>query len=164
MANYIYPAPGVNGVQATLKLKVSANGADTGLAIPSLQDITVNAANDTFTWTQLDQGSKLQIATTATNSLSMNLVLDQDTFFGTTGSGGATAAALGIFGASTDKTLMAFSLYLGDESDGEAGKYLEGVGYVTGLAPTVSADEPVWVSPVTISITGDYTVRTSGSF
>jgi hypothetical protein len=164
MANYIYPAPGVTGVEATLKLKVDSNNSDTGLAIPSLQDITVNAANDTFTWTQLDQGSKLQIATTATNSLTMNLVLDQDTFFGTSGSGGATAAALGIFGASSDKTLMAFSLYLGDESDGSAGKYLEGVGYVTGLAPTVSADEPVWVSPVTISVTGDYTVRTSGSF
>jgi hypothetical protein len=161
---YIYPAPGVTGVETTLKLKVNSNGSDTGLAIPSLQDITVNAANDTFTWTQLDEGSKLQIATTATNSLNMNLVLDQETFFGTSGSGGATAAALGIFGASTDKTLMAFSLYLGDESDGTAGKYIEGVGYVTGLAPTVSADEPVWVSPVTISVTGSYTVASSGAF
>lgn len=164
MANYIYPAPGVSGVQATLKLKVASNGADTGMTVPSLQDITVNAANDTFTWEQLDRGSKLQIATTATNDLSCNLVLDQTTFFGTTGSGGTTAAALGIFGASTDKTLMEFSLYLGDESDGSAGKYLEGEGYITGLSPTVSAGEPVWVSPVTISITGDFTVAASGSF
>lgn len=164
MANYIYPAPGTSNVEATLKLKVASNGADTGLLIPSLQDITVNAANDTFTWTQLDAGSKQQIATTATNSLNTNLVLNQTTFFGTTGSGGTTAAALGVFGASTDKTLMTFSLYMGDESDGSAGKYLEGNGYVTGLAPTVSADEPVWVSPVTISITGDYTVADSGTF
>jgi hypothetical protein len=164
MANYIYPAPGVSNVEAVLKLKVTSNGSDTGLTIPSLQDITVNAANDTYTWTQMDVGSKLQIATTATNSLACNLVLNQSTFFGTTGSGGATAAELGIFGASTDKTLMTFSLYLGDESDGSAGKYLEGNGYITGLAPTVSADEPVWVSPVTISITGDYTVAASGSF
>lgn len=164
MANYIYPAPGVSNVEATLKLKVSSNGSDTGLLIPSLQDITVNAANDTFTWTQLDSGSKLQIATTATNSLTTNLVLDQTVWFGTTGSGGATAAELGVFGASTDKTLMTFSLYLGDESDGSAGKYIEGNGYITGLAPTVTADEPVWVSPVTLSITGDYTVAASGSF
>jgi hypothetical protein len=164
MANYIYPAPGVSNVEAVLKLKVTSNGSDTGLTIPSLQDITVNAANDTYTWTQMDVGSKLQIATTATNSLACNLVLNQSTFFGTTGSGGATATELGIFGASTDKTLMTFSLYLGDESDGSAGKYLEGNGYITGLAPTVSADEPVWVSPVTISITGDYTVAASGSF
>jgi len=58
MANYIYPAPGTANVEATLKIKVASNGADTGLTIPSLQDITVNAANDTFTWTQLDEGSK----------------------------------------------------------------------------------------------------------
>lgn len=164
MANYIYPAPGVSNVEAVLKLKVQSNGSDTGLTIPSLQDITINAANDVFTWTQLDEGSKQQIATTATNSLNTNLVLNQTTFFGTSGSGGATAAALGIFGASTDKTLMTFSLYMGDESDGAAGKYIEGDGYITGLAPTVSADEPVWVSPVTITITGDYTIATSGSF
>ena len=164
MANYIYPAPGVSNVEAVLKLKVQSNGSDTGLTIPSLQDITINAANDVFTWTQLDEGSKQQIATTATNSLNTNLVLNQTTFFGTTGSGGATAAELGIFGASTDKTLMTFSLYMGDESDGSAGKYIEGDGYITGLAPTVSADEPVWVSPVTITITGDYTIAASGSF
>lgn len=152
---YIYPAPGVSGVQATLTLSVAGG---VGLAIPALQDITVNAANDTFTWTQLDSGSKFQIATTATNSLAMNLVLDQTTFFGTVGSGGSTAAELGIFGMSTDKTLVEFDLYLGDESDGSTGKTLSGEGYITGLAPSVSADAPVWVSPVTLSITGDYTV------
>lgn len=161
---YIYPAPGVTGVEAVLKLKVASNTEDTGLVIPALQDITVNAANDVFAWTQLDQGSKLQIATTSTNSLAMNLVLDQDTFFGTSGSGGATAAALGIFGGSTDKTLFEFSLYFGDESDGGAGKYVEGSGYITGLAPTVSADSPVWVSPITITVTGDYTIVATASF
>ena len=164
MATYIYPAPGTTDVEATLKVKVASNGSDTGLTIPSLQDITVNAANDTFTWTQLDEGSKKQIATTATNSLGTNLVLNQTTFFGTSGSGGATMAALGIFGASTDKTLVKFSLYMGDESDAGAGKFIEGEGYITGLAPTVSADEPVWVSPVTISITGDYTILDTASF
>lgn len=155
---YIYPAPGVTGVEATLSISVASNAGDTGLVVPALQDVTVNASNDTFTWTQLDSGSKFQIATTSTNSLAMNLVLDQETFFGTTGTGGATAAALGIFGCSTDKTLVAFELYLGDESNGGAGKTISGEGYVTGLAPTVSADSPVWVSPITISVTGDYTV------
>lgn len=158
MANYIYPAPGVDGVEATLSISVNANGADTGLTLPSLQDITVNAANDVFTWTQLDQTAKQQVATTATNSLSMNLVLDQTTFFGTSGSGGATATELGVFGASVDKTLLDFELYLGDESDGSTGKTISGTGYVTGLAPTVSADAPVWVSPITITVDGEYRV------
>lgn len=155
---YIYPAPGVANVQATLTIHHTSKAADaTGLAIPALQDVTVNNANDVFTWTQLDSGSKFQVATTATNSLSMNIVLDQDSFFGT-GAEAATAAYLGIFGLSKNKTLVVFDLYLGDESDGSNGKTISGSGYVTGLAPTVSADAPVWVSPITITVTGDYTV------
>jgi hypothetical protein len=71
---YIYPAPGVTNVEATLKIHKTSKAADaTGLAIPALQDMTINAANDVFTWTQLDETAKLQIATTSTNSISMNL-------------------------------------------------------------------------------------------
>lgn len=152
---YIYPAPGVSGVQLTLKLKVT--GDTTGLTVPALQDVTVNNANDVFTWTQLDTGSKLQIATTATNSLAGNIVLDQDSFFGVT-TVGEIAKTKGVFGLSKDKQLVSFELYMGDESDGSNGKTLSGSGYVTGLAPTVSADAPVWVSPFTLTITGDFTV------
>jgi len=163
MANYIYPAPGVTGVEATLTLTVNGGTDSTGLVVPSLQDITVNASNDVFTWTQLDEGSKKQIATTATNSLSMNIVLNQDSFFGVT-TAGEDAQTAGIFGLSTDKTLVDFELYLGDQSDTTGsggtsdGKTISGSGYVTGLAPTVSADSPVWVSPITITVTGDYTI------
>jgi hypothetical protein len=152
---YIFPAPGVSGVEMTLNLSVSGDSAD--LTVPAVQNITVNNANDTFTWTQLDSGSKLQVATTATNSLSLNLVLDQTVFFGT-GSGTPVAVNKGIFGLSKDKTLVHFSLYMGDTSSGGAGKTIAGNGYITGLAPTVSADSPVWVGPVTIAVTGDYTV------
>jgi hypothetical protein len=69
-----------------------------------------------------------------------------------------SAAKLGVFGLSKDKTLVSFSLYMGDTSGGATGPTITGVGYVTGLAPTVSADAPVWVSPITITVTGDYTV------
>jgi hypothetical protein len=126
-----------------------------------MQDITVNNANDVFTWTQLDSGSKLQIATTATNSLSMNIVVDTDSFFGS--GSGTTAVSKGIFGLSADKSLVEFDLYLGDTDTGAPGKIINGKGYVTGLAPTVSADSPVWVTPVTITVTGDYTVTTAAS-
>jgi len=152
---YIYPAPGVSGVQLTLTLKVGSDSL--GLVVPALQDVSVNNANDVFTWTQLDSGSKLQVATTATNSLSGNIVLDQDSFFGVT-TVGETAKSKGIFGLSKDKQIVDFELYMGDESDGSAGKTVSGSGYVTGLAPTVSADSPVWVSPFTITVTGDYTI------
>jgi len=155
---YIYPAPGVAGVQSTLKIHHTSIAADaTGLSVPAIQDVTVNNANDVFTWTQLDSGSKLQIATTSTNSLSMNIVLDQASFFGT-GSPSTTAVTQGLFGISKNKIKVEFALYLGDTDSGAAGKTLSGYGYVTGLAPTVSADSPVWVSPVTITVTGDFTV------
>ena len=155
---YIYPAPGVDGVETTLKISISSNVADTGYFLPALQDITLNAANDVFSWTQLDETAKLQIATTSTNSISMNLVLDQDAFFGKDSADADTAEKIGIFGLSNTKALVKFDLYLGDTSTGAQGKTISGAGYVTGLAPTVSADSPVWVSPITISVTGEYTV------
>jgi hypothetical protein len=157
--SYIYPAPGVSGVQATLSISVGSNASDTGLNIPALQDVTVNAANDVFTWTQLDQTAKLQVATTSTNSLSMNIVLDQAIFFGTGGTPPLdTAAELGIFGLSVNKTKIDFELFLGDTDGGVAGKTISGSGYITGIEPTVSADSPVWVTPITITVDGEYSV------
>jgi hypothetical protein len=64
----------------------------------------------------------------------------------------------GIFGLSKSKTLVEFELFMGKTDTGGTGKTLSGKGYVTGLAPTVSADSPVWVTPITITVTGDYTV------
>ena len=154
---YIYPAPGVTGAQVVLTLTDATATLTGNIVMPALQDITVNASNDLFTWTQLDSASKLQVATTATNSLDMNCVLDQTTFFGTGGTA-SNVGNVGVFGLSTRKTLVGFSLYLGNTSAGTAGKTMTGNAYVTGLAPTVSADSPVWVSPVTLTVTGAYTV------
>ena len=153
---YIYPVPGVAAKQVILTLTDATATLTGNIVLPALQDITVNNSNDLFTWTQLDQGDKLNVATTATNSLDMNIVLDQTFFFGTGGS--TTVANVGVIGLSSARTLVGFSLYLGDTSAGGAGKTMSGNAYVTGLAPTVSADAPVWVSPITLSVDGGYTV------
>jgi hypothetical protein len=157
---YIYPAPGVASKEVILTFTdASTTGALTGnIVVPALQDITVNNSNDVFTWTQLDETAKLQIATTATNSLDMNIVLDQTTFFGNSSAANTTMAFSGIIGLSKNKVPVGFSLYLGDTSEGGNGRTMSGVAYVTGLAPTVSADAPVWVSPITLTVTGEYTV------
>jgi hypothetical protein len=90
----------------------------------------------------------------------MNLVLDPTTFFpGATPT--TTAASQGVFGLSKNKTKVEFTLVMGDTDAGANTKTISGFGYVTGLAPTVSADAPVWVSPITITVTGDYTVATT---
>ena len=155
---YISPGPG-SANQVVLKVEKSGTaGWSTALTVGGLQDITVNAANDIFTWSQLDTAAKLQVATTSTNSLSMNLVVDDAIFFGTVlaATSTGTASEQGLLGFSRNKTLIKFSLKFIENAS--ADRYITGSGYITGLAPTVSADSPVWVTPITITVTGDYTV------
>ena len=159
--SYVYANPGVVGSETKLTLKKVSEASDTGLVVPAMQDVTVNNANDVFTWTTLSSGSKFQVATTSTNDISFNIVVDQDAFFGTGLDSTNYADEDGIFGLSKDKVKVSFDLYMGDNDDATTGKTISGEGYVTGLNPTVSADSPVWVSPVTLSVTGDYTVSTS---
>jgi len=164
--SYISPGPG-SANQITLYLDVADSVSDItqgagALGIAGLQDITVNAANDVFTWTQLDSSAKKQVATTATNSLSMNLVVDDAIFFGTVLNAAATGTIgeQGLMGCSRNKTLINFILKFveGSSNQATADRFIKGVGYITGLAPTVSADSPVWVTPVTITVSGEYTI------
>ncbi|CAB4154653.1 hypothetical protein UFOVP647_18 [uncultured Caudovirales phage] len=163
--SYISPSPGTSN-QITLSLDIADSLTDitqaAAISIAGLQNVTVNAANDVFTWTQLDSTAKKQVATTSTNSISMNLVVDDALFFGTTLNSTATdtAAAQGLMGFSRNKTLINFILKFVESGSNQAtaDRYIKGVGYITGLAPTVSADSPVWVTPVTITVSGEYTV------
>lgn len=161
---YINPAPGTSN-QVTLTLDVASDTSDItqgvgALSVPALQDITINAANDVFTWSQLDSTAKKQVATTSTNSVSMNLVVDTASFFGTDTDAAisGTIAEQGLFGCSRNKTLVNFIIRVENST---TDTFIKGVGYITGLAPTVSADSPVWVSPITITVTGEYTVAAS---
>jgi len=158
---YINPAPGTAN-QVTLTLDVASSETDitqaaSPLAVPGLQDMTINASNDVFTWSQLDSTAKKQVATTSTNSISMNLVVDQATFFGTVLGATITGTVTeqGLFGLSRNKTLINFIIRV---ENAATDTFIKGCGYITGLAPTVTADSPVWVSPITITVTGEYTV------
>lgn len=158
---YINPAPGTANA-VTLTLDVASDTSDItqgvgALSVPALQDITINASNDVFTWSQLDSTAKKQVATTSTNSVSMNLVVDTASFFGTDvdAAVSGTIAEQGIFGCSRNKTLVNFIIRVENST---TDTFIKGVGYITGLAPTVSADSPVWVSPITITVSGEYTV------
>lgn len=162
---FISPGPGSSNA-ITLSLDVADSTSDitqsAAITIAGLQDITINAANDVFTWSQLDSTAKKQVATTSTNSIAMNLVVDDALFFGTslTAAATGTAAEQGLLGFSRNKTLINFILKFveGGSNQATADRYIKGVGYITGLAPTVSADSPVWVTPVTITVAGEYTV------
>jgi hypothetical protein len=170
---YINPGPGTTS-QIVLSIDTTASSTITGtapvtaialgasaLAVPAIQDVTVNAANDIFTWSQLDSSAKQQVATTSKNSLSMNIVVDDASFFGTTlnAAQSGTVAEQGLLGLSRNKTPICFTLKMRENSSTD--RVLKGQGFITGLAPTVSADAPVWVSPITITVTGEYLVATS---
>lgn len=195
---YILSAAGSSNPVLTVKV---AGSSDTGLAVPFLQDVTINNSQDIFTWTQLNVAGKLNVPTTSTNSLDSTVVVDLEAFFGdyttaateptiTVGSGpgetpagtvyynstsgtwftatlGATpwveTSALlvpvekqGLLNASKNKVKVEFDINVGDPL--VDGKNISGEGYVTGLSPTVSADSPVWTTPLTITVDGDYTV------
>jgi hypothetical protein len=178
---YSSPSPGNTNSQVVLQINiigstspaavitgtapVTAIAMGTALSVPALQDVTINASNDVFTWSQLDSSAKQQVATTSTNSISMNCVVDPATFFGTTLDAASTTdvAVQGLMGLSRNKTKIAFALrFLDAAGDGSStttnDRWIKGQGYITGLAPTVSADSPVWVTPVTITVTGEYLV------
>lgn len=135
------------------------------LVLPSLQDITVTNNANTFRWRELGALSEKVVTTVATNSVAGNFVLDEESFFGT--GSGTEAPGRGIFNVSNDKQKVYFVVFFeGYETDGAAGiaggsRYIGGSGYLTSVAPAVSADSPVWVSPFTIEVDGDFTVGTA---
>jgi hypothetical protein len=153
----------VNETAEFVQLDINASGdfananaamADTSnvMTLPALQDITVNAQPGTFEWQQLDSLSSNVVTTPSTNSLSLNAVLDPTTFF--TGEGSTS----GIFDITNAKTKVYFRMYWQGSTSGD--RYIEGEGYLSGLSPTVSATAPVWVSPLEILVSGDYTSGT----
>lgn len=135
---------------ANVNLQADAAFTDTTntLTVPALSDITVNATPGTFEWQQLDQLSSYIVTTPSTNSLSLNMVLDDTAFF--TGNG----ATNGIFDITNNKTLCFFRMYWAGTASTD--RYIQGQAYLSNLAPTVSATAPVYVSPVDLLVLGDY--------
>ena len=133
----------VNGQDSTATWTASTT---TDVLIPSLQDITVTNSNGTFRWVQLDSQARSVVTTPSTNSLNFNIVLDDTSFF--TGVG----TTQGLFNLSNSKTLIYFKFTWG----GGSTKYITGRGFLSGLAPKVNPDQPVWTSPLIIEVDGNY--------
>jgi hypothetical protein len=131
------------------------------IEVPSLQDITINNANGNFRWKQLDKSGESVITTVATNSLSGNFVLDNATFFGDTPGTTTTIKTGGIFGYSNERIQVAFMIAPSGATAGN--QVIMGTGFIGSLAPKVSADSPVWVSPITIEVNGDYKLASAGT-
>lgn len=125
----------------------------TMIVVPGMTNISLNNGNGVYRWKQLDSTSEYAISIAATNQVSMNIVLDDATFFGD-GTGDPDALAKGLFALSNDKDLVHFRLYWAGRGTGK--KYVQGTGYFTGLNPSVTADQPLWISPLNVDVAGDF--------
>ena len=144
------------GSQAILTLgnteALSLPGAADGMVIPFVQDITVNAAPGIVRYSVLSSPSSKAFTTVNENSISGNMLLDEETFFGLAGATN-TVAANGLFATSTAKTKVFFTVAF--EGSDSLDHYIKGEGFIGGLAPTASMDAAVWISPVEIIVDGE---------
>jgi len=150
------------GQEAVLQLFISG-AADTFdvaaanvITVPFMQDITVNNSTGTFRFKTLASGSESVVTTPATNQLSLNAIVDDAVFFGNVAN--TTDGAIvqnGVLGTSKNKTKIGFRAYFDGTDTGS--RYMQGVGFISGLAPTVNPDSPLWITPVSVEVDGDFT-------
>ena len=147
---------------------ITANGyfgananANTLLNVTCLQDVTVTNGTGIFSWTDFCSASINKVTTPSDNEISTNIVIDPTVFFGDSGAVSDSAKKLGVSGLSNDRVEVAFRFQLNDPTANaipDANVYCyTGKGYISSVAPTVSPDAPVWVSPITIAVNGDLT-------
>jgi hypothetical protein len=149
------------GGEAVLQLFNISGAADTFdvvaanvITVPFMQDITVNNSTGTFRFKTLASGSESVVTTPATNQLSLNAIVDDTVFFGNA-SGAGGVVVNGVLGTSKNKTKIGFRAYFDGIDTGS--RYMEGVGFISGLAPTVNPDSPLWITPVSVEVDGDFT-------
>jgi hypothetical protein len=155
------------GSQPTLLLSTTvsntaeiANGNITtsgSLNVGCLQDITITSSTGIFSWVDFCSIDTNKVTTPADNEISTNIVIDDVKYFGANVIAGGTAANIGINGLSQNKIEVQFKLIWNDaNANGNVANayFTSGKGYISSLAPTVSPDAPVWVSPMTIAVDG----------
>tara|TARA_R100001510_G_C7656880_1_gene217534 strand:- start:13013 stop:13498 length:486 start_codon:yes stop_codon:yes gene_type:complete len=131
-----------------------------GMVIPLLQDVTVNASPGIVRYSTLDSSSSSAFTTVNENSISVNMLLDEQTFFGLDAAGGTNKIADdGLFQASVDKTEVFFSVAFQGSDTGD--HIISGKGFISGLAPTASMDAAVWLTPMEIVVNGELTKSTA---
>ena len=144
-------------VEATVVIsdKGTSYGAATSLTLLNLNDISLTNTQGTFRYQTLDSQSEAVVTTVATNSVALNLVIDEEQFFGD-GVDASPIVNKGIFGTSNDKTEIDFRIYF-EGTTVTGNKYIDGTGFITGLTPAVNPGSPLWVTPVTIEVNGELT-------
>lgn len=156
-----------DGTKVILTLMDTASGtsanvvpgaATNGLEVPTIQDITVNATPGSVNYSTLDSSSSSAFTTVNENSISLNILVDDDVFFGASNASNEVAN-VGLFQTSKNKTECYFSVSF--EGTGSGSNYISGQGFIGGLAPSASIDQAVWISPVEIIVNGELSKGTT---
>ena len=143
-----------------------AGNSATVLDVTCLQDVTITNSTGIFSWTDFCSASINKVTTPSDNEISTNVVMEPTGWFGNASSpnvyGNVRSAQFhGVSGLSENRVEVAFRVQLNNNTDTDGGTVpantyvYHGVGYISSLAPTVSPDSPVWVSPLTIAVNGD---------
>ena len=127
------------------------------LSVTCLQDVTLTNSTGIYSWTDFCSGDVNKVSTPADNEVATNIVIDDEVYFGNSSAGTGTAKNLGVAGISETKTQIQWKL-VWDNSDANGNVsnsyFTSGVGFVSSLAPTVSPEAPVWVTPMSIAVNG----------
>jgi len=128
------------------------------LDVVCLQDVTITNSTGVFSWTDFCATDMNKVTTPADNSIETNMVISPDEFFGDDTHIPTTGAPYeGVNGLSANKIEVQFVVVMDGEIDVTGKYYYQGKGYITSIAPTVSPEAPVWVSPMTIAVDGALT-------
>jgi len=150
-----------SGSQAILTLGntsvLATPGAAGGLVVPTVQDITVSATTGTTRYSTHDSTSSSAFTTVNENTISLNMLVDDDTFFGVSNATNEVAN-VGLLSTSINKTEVFFSVAFEGTDSGDY--YVSGKGFLSGLTPTASIDQAVWISPMEIVVNGELTKST----
>lgn len=175
---FINPTPGVAAREIVVELDIydttlnpnctvtSSNVtlSSNKITVPAITKITINNSAGTYEWAQLDNKAKQVVTTVSTNSLTTDVVVDAETFFGNTSLTANSAVYYGISKLANNKQKVAFKVRMAPDANATgAGYTYGGVGYITGIALSASADQPVWQTPLTIAVSGDYVVETGAA-
>lgn len=149
------------GTQPTLLVSTDliSNSANWGniantLSVTCLQDITITNSTGIFSWTDFCSTDTNKVTTPADNEISTNIVIEDVEFFGNAGATANSATYYGVEGLSANKVQVQFKLIINGANATANAYYYAGQGYISSLAPTVSPEAPVWITPMTLAVDG----------
>ena len=149
------------GSQPTLLISTDliSNTANWGnianaLSVTCLQDITITNSTGIYSYTDFCSTDMNKLTTPADNEISVNMVIEDEVFFGNANATANSSTFYGVSDLSINKIPLQFKLVINGGNATANAYYYAGQGYISSLAPTASPDAPVWVTPMTLAVDG----------